>query len=308
MQSIRRGVKAATSGSERFNRVKPASNVFITVLFFALAMISILPFIFVVIISFSSEDSVLRIGYSFAPIQWSLDTYKFLWQTRGDILRSFINSVGITVVGTSLGLTLISTLGYAISRPTYRYKRFATVLIFIPMLFQGGLVSTYMINTQLFYLKNTYAAIILPLACSSWYVIIMRTFFTTTIPDSIVESAKIDGATQLRIFRQIVLPIALPALATIGLFLTFAYWNDWYQTMLYVSDRNLFPLQFVLVSIERAVDFLARSEDSMAHSANLPSETVRMAIVVIAVAPIACSYPFFQKYFVSGLTIGAVKG
>ncbi len=308
MHSIRLGSKAGTSGVERFNRVKPASNVVISILFFVFAMVSILPFVFVVIISFSAEESVLKIGYSFAPIQWSLDTYKFLWQTREDILRSFINSIGITVVGTTLGLTLISTLGYTLSRPTYRYRKFATILIFIPMLFQGGLVSTYMINTQLFGLKNTYAAIILPLACSSWYVIIMRTFFTTTIPDSIVESAKIDGATQLRIFRQIVLPIALPALATIGLFLTFAYWNDWYQTMLYVTDRNLFPLQFVLVSIERAVDFLARSEDSMAHSANLPSETVRMAIVVIAVAPIACSYPFFQKYFVSGLTIGAVKG
>jgi ABC-type sugar transport system, permease component len=297
-----------TQKAAHFNRVKPMTNAMITVLFIVLALVAILPFVFVVIISFSSEASVINTGYSFVPSEWSLDTYRFLWQTREDILRSFANSVGVTVAGTVLGLALISSFGYAISRPNYRFKRFSTVFIFIPMLFQGGLVSTYMINTQLFQLKDSYLGLILPLACSTWYIIIMRTFFATTIPDSVIESAKIDGATQWRIFRQIVLPISLPAFATIGLFLTFAYWNDWYQAMLYISNRKLFPLQYLLVSIERAVDFLAKSEDSMLSAASLPSETIRMAIVVIAVLPIACSYPFFQKYFISGLTIGAVKG
>ena len=168
-----------------------------------------------------------------------------------------------------------------------------------------------MINTQILGLKNTYWALILPLCCSSFYVIIMRTFFQTTVPDEIIESGKIDGASQLRIFVQLVLPISLPALATIALFLTFAYWNDWYQASLYIesNQHDLFPLQYVLVNIEKNIQYLANNDMAMSANSNaLPSETMRMAIVVISVVPIMFSYPFFQKYFISGLTIGAVKG
>lgn len=296
-------------GAAKFNRISPVSNVFVTLLFIVLALIAFLPMVFVTIISFSSEASVTTIGYSFWPTEWSLDTYKFLLQRGDDIGRSFLNSVGVTVVGTCLGLILTSTMGYALSRRTFGMRRFYTIFIFIPMLFYGGLVPTYMINTQFYGLRDTYWALILPLACSSWYTIILRTFFTTTVPDSIIESGKIDGASQLRIFVQLVLPISLPAIATIGLFLTFAYWNDWYQAMLYLTKRQFYPLQYLLVSIEKQIDFLARSADMMStETIVLPTETMRMAIVVIAVVPIACAYPFFQKYFISGLTIGAVKG
>jgi putative aldouronate transport system permease protein len=224
---------------------------------------------------------------------------------------AFLTSIGITVVGTLLGLTLISTMGYVLSRPNFKLKKFYTFLIFIPMIFHGGLLSTYVVNTQLLNLKNTYWALILPLCCSSFYVIIMRTFFQTTVPDEIIESGKIDGASQLRIFVQLVLPISLPALATIALFLTFAYWNDWYQASLYIesNQHDLFPLQYVLVNIEKNIQYLANNDMAMSANNNaLPSETMRMAIVVISVVPIMFSYPFFQKYFISGLTIGAVKG
>lgn len=296
-------------GAHRFNRISPVSNVLISIFLIALALIAFLPMVFVTIISFSSEASVTTIGYSFWPMEWSVDTYRYLMQSGGDIGRAFLNSIGITVVGTVLGLVLTSTMGYALSRRTFNLRGFYTVFIFIPMMFYGGLVPTYMINTQVYGLRDTYWALILPLACSSWYTIILRTFFTTTVPDSIIESGKMDGASQLRIFLQLVLPISLPAMATIGLFLCFAYWNDWYQAMLYLTKRNLFPLQYLLVSIEKQIDFLARSADVMStERVVLPTETMRMAIVVIAVVPIACAYPFFQKYFVSGLTIGAVKG
>jgi len=215
-------------------------------------------------------------------------------------------------VGTTIGLTLISTMGYVLSRRSFRLRGLYTIIIFIPMIFSGGLLSTYVVNTQLLSLRNTYWALILPLACSSFYVIIMRTFFQTTVPDEIIESGKVDGASQLRIFLQLVLPISLPALATIALFLTFAYWNDWYQASLYIETnrRELYPLQYVLVNIEQNIAYLTNNESNMtADSGNvLPSETMRMAIVVIAVVPIMFSYPFFQKYFITGLTIGAVKG
>lgn len=298
-----------SSSMLRFNRIKPGTNVLFSLVFILLGLLSIIPFIFVVIISFSSEQSIQKNGFSFFPSEWSLYTYDYLWQTKDDIVNSFTVSVVVTVLGTLLGIFLIATMGYVLSRKSFRFRRSYTILTFIPMLFNGGMVASYMVMTQVYGLKNSLLALILPLACSSFYIIVMRTFFTTTVPDAVIESGKIDGASQLKIFFQLVLPISLPAMATIGLFLTFSYWNDWYQAMLYITERGKFPLQYLLVSIERSVDFLSRAEEYISTSSNtLPSETVRMAIVVISVLPIAMSYPFFQKYFVSGLTVGAVKG
>jgi len=296
----------------KYMRVKPATNVFISLLFILLALMCFLPALLVLIVSFSSEQSVLTNGYSFFPDEFSLASYAYLAKQTGYIGRAFLNSIGITIVGTFFGLFTTSTMGYALSRPNYRLRGFFTWYIFIPMLFSGGLVASYMINAQILGLKDTYWALILPICCSSFYCIVMRTFFQTSVPDAIIESAKIDGARQIRIFAQIVLPISLPAIATIGLFLTFAYWNDWMMAKYYLSSnvQDKFPLQYVLISLEDNISFLTRNKDKMGAeaAANLPSETIRMAMVMVSVLPIACSYPFFQKYFVSGLTIGAVKG
>lgn len=308
--------KETGSGMERFNAIKPGTNAAYTALFILLAVICIVPVIFVIIISFSSEDSIGKVGYSFTPMEWSTAAYEYVWNVRNTrgiptVIFATLTSIGITLVGTCIGLTLISTMGYVLSRRNFKLRGLYTTLIFIPMIFNGGLLSTYVVNVQLLGLKNTYWALIFPLACSSFYVIIMRTFFQTTVPDEIIESGKMDGASQLRIFLQLVLPISLPAIATIALFLTFAYWNDWYQASLYIesNQQDLFPLQYVLVNIERNIQYLANNDMAMsANSSALPSETMRMAIVVIAVVPIMFSYPFFQKYFISGLTIGAVKG
>ena len=304
------------SGMERFNAIRPGTNVAYSTLFILLAVLCIIPVIFVIIISFSSESSIGRVGYSFFPAEWSSDAYDYVWHLRNSrgiptVIMAFLTSIGITLVGTCIGLVLISTMGYVLSRRSFKLRGVYTTLIFIPMIFNGGLLSTYVVNTQLLGLKNTYWALIFPLACSSFYIIIMRTFVQTTVPDEIIESGKVDGASQLRIFLQLVLPISLPALATIALFLTFAYWNDWYQASLYIesSKHDLFPLQYVLVNIEKNIQYLANNDMAMSANTNvLPSETMRMAIVVIAVVPIMFSYPFFQKYFISGLTIGAVKG
>ena len=296
----------------KYTRVKPLTNVWISLLFIFLGFICLMPALLVLIVSFSSEVSIRYQGYSYFPMAWSLDSYVYLAKQTGYIGRAFLNSIGVTIVGTLLGLITTSTMGFALSRPNYRLRKFFTWFIFIPMLFSGGLVASYMINTQILKLKDTYWALILPICCSSFYCIIMRTFFQTTVPDAVIESAKIDGARMIRIFVQIVLPISLPAIATIGLFLTFAYWNDWMMAKYYISGNkhDLFPLQYVLISLEENITFLTRNASNMSptDTMNVPSETVRMAMVVISVLPIACSYPFFQKYFVSGLTIGAVKG
>lgn len=299
-------------GQGGFNRIRPLTNVLYSALFILLALLCVLPVVFVFIISISSEASIAAKGYSFFPKELSLASYQYLWTSRDYIGRAFLNSIGITLVGTVIGLILTSTLGYCLSRPKYRFRGVYTMMLLIPMLFSGGLVATYMINTQVYHLKNTYWSMILPGACSTFYVIVMRTFFQTTVPESIIESGKIDGASQLRILVQLVLPVSLPVLATVGLFLTFNYWNAWYSAMLYLDSnhRNLYPLQYVLISIEKNISFMAQNEDFFREESlrNVPSETMRMAIVMVVVIPIACSYPFFQRYFVGGLTIGAVKG
>lgn len=304
--------KRGTSALVKSTRVKPLTNVLISALFIFLAFITLMPAVFVLMISISSEKSVYEAGYSFFPKEFSLTAYEYLWQQKETIGRSFLNSIGITIVGTLIGLFMCATMGYALSRPNYRLKGFFTWFIFIPMLFSGGLVASYMTNAMVLGLKNTYWALILPMCCSSFYVVIMRTFFQTTVPDAIIESGKIDSARQLRIFFQLVLPISLPAIATIGLFYTFAYWNDWFLASVYLNSnrQDLFPLQYLLMSIEKNVEFLNQNKQFMGPgmAQSVPSETFRMAIVMILVLPIACSYPFFQKYFISGLTIGAVKG
>ena len=304
--------KKETVGEIRYMRVKPVTNVLFSLVFILLALVCFMPALLVLIVSFSAESSVVSKGYSYWPNAWSLESYRYLGRQIEYIGRAFLNSIGVTVVGTAMGLVLCSTMGYALSRPNYRLRKFFTWYIFIPMLFSGGLVASYMINAQILGLKNTYWALILPICCSSFYIIIMRTFFQTSVPDAIIESAKIDGARQIRIFVQIVLPISLPAVATIGLFYTFAYWNDWLMAKYYLNSnmQDLFPLQYVLISLESSIEFLSRNSQFMApgEASKVPAETVRMAMVMIAVVPIACSYPFFQKYFISGLTIGAVKG
>ena len=174
------------------------------------------------------------------------------------------------------------------------------------------MISFYITVATVLKLKDTLWALILPMAVSSFYIVMLRTFFQTTVPDSLIESAKIDGASQFKIFTTIVLPISLPAIATVGLFLTFAYWNDWYNALLFIDNNKLVPLQAMLNRIQNDIAFINDNLSTLGASAaeliaKLPSESVRMAIVVIVVLPIACSYPFFQKYFISGLTIGAVK-
>ena len=298
---------------QSFNRISARANILLNIMFLILALICVIPAVLVVSISFSAEQSITDYGYRLIPKIISLDGYGYLLKQGALIIRALGVSLFVTIVGTALGTLLTTLMGYVLSRPDYKLNGFLTMLVFIPMVFNGGLVSTYFIVSQFLHLKNTLWALILPLSVSSFNVVICRTLFKTTIPEELIESAKMDGATQFKIFFQIVLPISLPVIATIGLFLCFAYWNDWYQSMLYIDNQRLYSLQALLNAIMTNINMLAQNAATMGASmadmvANMPKEAARMAIVVIIVLPIACAYPFFQKYFISGLTVGAVKG
>lgn len=296
----------------RFNKVSKPTNVLLNILFLLLAAACVLPFLFVVIISLTSEQSLQMNGYKLIPEEWSLNAYKHILSSGQDILRSYGISIFVTICGTILGLAIMSTYAYTLSRKNFAYKKFFTKLIFIPMLFSGGMVSSYLIMVSFLGLKDNLLALILPLCVSSFNIIILRTFFKTSVPEAVIESAKIDGASELTLFLKIVLPIAVPGIATIGLFLTLAYWNDWFNAMLYIENTKLIPLQYLLIKIETSMEFFIANAASMGTNAieassKMPTETLKMAIVVITTLPIMFAYPFFQKYFVNGLTIGAVK-
>ncbi len=297
---------------ERINKVKPVTNIILNIFFTIVAFVSIFPFVLVLIISVSSEASIAEVGYSLVPTSLSSAAYEFIWNEKDMVFKALGISIFVTVVGTVLGVAITTMLGYALSNPNYKLKKFFTWVIFIPMIFNGGLVASYVINTTVLDIENTLLVLILPLLVSSFNVVICKTFFKSTIPESIVESAKIDGATQFRIFASIVVPISKPLFATIALFLTFGYWNDWFLSSLYIVNTDLYSLQALLNVMMKNIQFFANNPtvgvSLTQYASNMPSESVRMAIAVVIILPIACAYPFFQKYFISGLTIGAVKG
>lgn len=299
----------------RLNRISPASNFLFNALFLGLALMCFLPIIFIAIISLTDNNVIRTQGYQLwlTAETISADAYTYLWSQRQTILHALWVSVYVTFIGTVIGVALTTVMGYVLSRTEHKLNNFLTILIFIPMVFGGGMAASYVITSQVLHLKDSMWVLILPLAVSSWNVTISRTFFRSTIPDSIIESAKIDGASQMTIFTQIVLPISKPVLATIGLFLAFGYWNDWFQAQLYISSDELRSLQSMLNQIQNNVAYLTKNPTAMLTSSselskNMPQESVRMAIAFVVAVPIACVYPFFQKYFISGLTVGAVKG
>ena len=295
-----------------YNLIKSSTNVLFNAILTVLSLLSVIPFLFVIIISLTDEESLAMNGYRFIPEKWSFYAYEYIVSAGENIIRSYGVTILVTVTGTLLGLLLTGTYAYALSRKTYAFRSFFTKVITIPMLFSGGMIANYLIVTKVLMLKNTIWALILPLCLNSYNIIVLRTFFKTSIPDSVVESAKIDGASEWHLFFKIVIPMALPGLATIGLFLTLGYWNDWFNAMMYMDDKTWIPLQYLLIQIESSIDWLASNKsmmgvDGIQAAANLPKETIKMAIVVISTLPIIFAYPFFQRYFVNGLTIGAVK-
>ncbi len=296
---------------QSLNQIKKSTNVVFNIVFLILGVMCVIPLLFVFSISITEEEALRTNGYQLIPSVFSGSAYKFLWNERGMILRAAFMSILVTIVGTLIAIALDTSMGYVVSRRNFRLKKLYTWLIFIPMVFNGGMLASYVVVNNILGLSNTIWALILPLACSSFSVTICRTFFRTTVPDYIIESAKIDGAGQFRIWSQIVMPISKPVIATIGMFAAFGYWNDWFQASLYIQDKNLQTLQSLLNNIQKNIEYIANNPygglSLQQYKSSMPTESVRMAIAIVIIVPIACTYPFFQKYFISGLTIGSVK-
>ncbi|MBO9609653.1 MAG: carbohydrate ABC transporter permease [Paenibacillaceae bacterium] len=280
-------------------------NVFFTLLSIAI----IIPLLLVVSISLTKESALLESGYHLIPKQLSLTAYELILQSPKQLLTAYGVTVLVTAIGTIVSVLLTSMLAYTISRKDYRYRRVTTLFVFFTMLFNGGLVPFYILVTQYLHLKDSIWALIIPYLLNPFYVLIMKGFLDK-LPPEIFESAKMDGASELRIFATIVLPLSLPALATVGLFISFIYWNDWWLGLLFINEPKLVPLQLLLYRIMNTIEFLTNNISLVNVQIDLttfPSLSARMAMAVLAAGPMMFIFPFFQRYFVAGLTVGSVK-
>lgn len=296
------------------NHFSPAVEAVFHIVLGLFALCCVIPFIFVIIISFSSEESIRQIGYSFVPVELSTEAYTYVFQLGDALWRSYFNSFLITIVGTLLSVTMTVLYAYPLFRRDYRYRGVFNFLSFFTMIFGGGLVPTYVICKSVLGLSDNYAALIVPMLFSPFNVIIMRTFYQTTVPNELIEAATIDGSGEYTTLIRIILPIVKPGIATVALLTALAYWNEWFLSLLYINKNdNIIPLQYLLMRMQRNADFLAKNSshlgaDAAKAASQLPSQSLKMALVVFIVVPIACAYPFFQRYVVAGLTIGSVKG
>ncbi|GIO33509.1 MULTISPECIES: carbohydrate ABC transporter permease [Paenibacillus] len=284
----------------------------INIVFIAISSLCLIPFILLVASSVSSEASIIRNGYTLFPTEFSLESYRYLLKEPAMLIRAYGISVFITVVGTVTSLIVMTLLAYPISRRDMPLRNAVSFFIFFTMLFNGGLVPTYLMYTNVFHIKNTLFALLIPgLLVSAFFVILIRTFFTMNIPNEVIESAYMDGASEFKIFARIVLPLSTPVLGAVGLFQLINYWNDWFNGLIYITDSKLYSIQVLLNTILLNAQYLASNTnfvEDMVAADDIPNHGLKMAIAAIGVIPILVTYPFFQKYFAKGLTVGAVKG
>lgn len=283
-------------------------------LFFVLFSIaSLFPFILVFMVSISDESSIAHNGYSLFPSKINFASYQFLFNDFGQIARSYGVTILVTLIGTIVSLFITALFAYPLSRKDLPLRRSMSFLLFFTMLFSGGMVPWYITYVTMIGLKNTLLGMIIPnLLLSAFNVLLMRSFFANTIPESIVESGTIDGASELTIFMKLVVPLSAPIMATVALFNLLAYWNDWYNCMLFIDKPELMNIQYLMTKTLNNVQFLIMKADTSSQVGELlskmPTEGVRMALAIIGVAPLLIAYPFFQKFYISGITSGAVKG
>ena len=272
------------------------------------AGLCLLPFIMLISGSFTSEHAISLYGFGLFPQEVSLGAYRLLFRYPQDILRAYGVSIFITAVGTAAGLFITTMTAYVLSRRDFKYRNKLSFYFYFITLFNGGLLSVYIFVVRYLHLKNSYLALILPIMVNVFYLIVMRTFISS-IPDSICESAKMDGANDFVIFLRLIMPLSTAGLATIGLFIALDYWNDWYNAMLYMTDYRRFPLQYMLYNLLSSQEALTRiSALSSVAIVDIPAQSLKLAMAVVATGPIILAYPFVQKYFVKGITVGAVKG
>ena len=296
------GVRIKMDPTEKITKI--VGYVFVSIY----ALCCVIPFLIILSTSFTSEAVIRDIGVQIIPKEFTLESYKMVVKSA-NIFKSYILTISMTVVGTFVGLFIISMTGYALQRKDFEFRNIISFYIYFTSLFSAGLAPYYLLMTQTYHLKDSYLAVLLPLLMSPWLVILMK-HFVKAIPHEITESGKIDGAGDVRIFVSLVLPMLKPALATIGLFLAIGYWNEWYQSSLFLSSKvEVKPLQYTLYEIVNKIDALRNSVAGQYVSiTDIPTEGVKMANAVLATGPIVLAYPFVQRYFISGITVGAVKG
>ena len=271
-----------------------------------------LPVLLVFISAFTDEKYITQHGFSFFPEKWSMAGMNAVLRYGKQLARSYAVTIGITVVGTLCGLLIMSMFAYSISRPDFRLSKFLSVYLLIPMLFNGGQLAGYIVFTSYYNLKDSYALLIFPLMVTTMNVIILRTYIVNSIPAELMEAAKIDGAGEYRTFFQITLPLLKPSLAAVGFMMATAYWNDWQNALMYITSDNKKPLQLLLVNIQKSIEFLLNNNNvpasvRAAMGGGIPQYSSTMATVIVVIGPIMIVYPFFQKYFIKGLTVGSVK-
>lgn len=271
----------------------------------------LIPLWAIIAISLSNEGDIVNYGYSLIPRTWDLEAYRFILREPMTMLNAYKVTIIMSAAGTLLSLAMLSMCAYPLSRRDFQYRRIITFYMFFTMLFNGGLVPTYILMTNYLHLQNTYAALIIPNLAPVWYLLIMRTFFQQ-LPSALIESATIDGASEYNIYSRIILPMSKPVMATIGLMQLLSYWNSWFQALLYISDEAMYPLQYLLQVILQNIEEVLRNMQmnlamDVSQVAEIPTENVRMAMAILAIGPMLFIYPFFQKYFTKGITIGSIK-
>ena len=271
-----------------------------------LALVCFLPFWLIISASFTDNSSIIKDGYHLFPEKWSLDAYRYIFAAPATLLNAYKVSIIVTVVGTLLSIALVTMAGYVLNRKDLKYRNQLSFFIYFTTLFSGGLMPTYILYVNVLDLRNNLWALIFSGLLSPFNIILMRNFMKG-IPDALVEAARIDGAGDFGIFVKVILPLCKPGIATIILFVALGYWNNWYSAMLYMSKSKLYPLQYYLYNIITAAQ-TAKASPSAGVNLVFPGESIKMAMAVVATGPILLVYPFVQKYFVQGITVGAVKG
>ena len=298
----------------RINRIKPWTNAIYSVVMSLIAIITVIPVVLVFIISITSSQSLTLRGFSFFPLSTSFTAYQSLFKSGSQLVDSYLITIAVTALHTVVSVLIMTMYAYVLAQQRFPGRKFYTFVIFFTMLFSGGLVPSYIINVNFLHLYDTFWILVLTSMVSAFNIIVLRTFITTTIPIELFDAAQIDGATDFTIFWNIVIPLSKAGLATISLFVLVGKWNEWFVGMLYIDNPKLIPLQTMLTRIQQKIDFIknnssiASTPDGIAMLKSMPSEQTRMAIVVITSLPILFAYPFFQRYFIHGMTIGSVKG
>lgn len=294
-------------------------SIFVRMIFFVittlLTVTTLVPLVLTVVVSFTDNETLMLEGYKLWPSKWSTSAYEYLFRSGSDIWQAYGVTIFITVIGTVLGIIFMSLFAYAVTRKSFPWRRQFVFFVYFTMLFSGGLVPTYINISNNLHLRDNILVLILPLCVNATYILIMRTYMRTSIPDSVEEAARIDGAGDFRCYWQIVMPMCIPVIATIALFLAVIYWNDWYTGFLYIiQNDDIVPIQLLLKRIENNIQYLSNAASTgmsgieiQMLNETLPEESVKMALVVMVTTPILISYPFFQKYFINGITIGSVK-